>query len=223
MKLLIVEDHEPTRDLLLRSLEEAGHSVVLAVDSASALERWGEQPFELAILDVALPDGSGIDLCRALRARGLKLPILFLTAHGEVEDRISGLDAGGDDYLRKPYATAELRARIRALARRPAAAPPQRMDHGGVSIDFAARRLCRDETQVTLTAREWAVLEILATHAGQVVARQDVLQFAWPRPGAGASESLDVIVSRLRRKLGGEGAVQIRTVRGQGFVFEFAA
>src|SRR5689334_21926390 len=154
MKVLVVEDSPETRDLLRRCLEEAEHAVALApdVESGRRLALTGE--LDLAIVDVMLPDGSGVDLCRDLRAQGMNVPVLFLTARGEVEDRIAGLDAGGDDYLRKPFAIAELRARIRALGRRRRAASPRVLCQAGTTIDFAARRLVRDGSEVTLTARE---------------------------------------------------------------------
>jgi DNA-binding response OmpR family regulator len=223
MKILIVEDSPPTRDLLQRSLEESGHSVSLASRLSTGTRLALEGDFELAIVDVMLPDGSGLELCRAARGRGLSLPILILSARSEVEDRIAGLDAGGDDYLRKPFALGELRARIRALGRRATLAPPAEIRSGGTIIDLAGRRLTRDGQEVTLTAREWTVLDVLAEHVGRVVARSEVISIAWPRPGPGASESLDVIVSRLRRKLGDGSALRIRTVRGQGFVLEVPA
>jgi two-component system copper resistance phosphate regulon response regulator CusR len=182
-----------------------------------------EGDFELAIVDVMLPDGSGLDLCRAVRERNLPLPLLILSARSEVEDRIAGLDAGGDDYLRKPFALGELRARIRALGRRTSITRPAQIRSGNTVIDLAGRRLTCLGEEVTLTAREWLVLDVLAEHAGRVVARSEVIGSAWPRPGPGVSESLDVIVSRLRRKLGDAGALRIRTVRGQGFVLEMPA
>lgn len=219
MNILVVEDDDAARHLLQRALEEAGHAVALAPDVTRGLPLALEGGFDLAILDVMLPDGSGIELCRELRSQGRTLPVLFLTARGEVEDRIAGLDAGGDDYLRKPFAIAELRARIRALSRRRFTAPPTEMRHGGTTIDFAARRLSSAGRDVTLTAREWAVLDVLAERVGHVVSRAEVIEAAWPRPGPGASESLDVIASRLRRKLGEDGP-RVRTVRGQGFVLE---
>jgi len=221
MRILIVEDSPPTRDLLKRALEDSGHRVSLADRVAAAHRMTEANDFELAIVDVMLPDGSGIDLCRDLRARGFRAPILFLTARGELEDRIAGLDAGGDDYLGKPFAMAELRARVRALGRRRDATPPTRIQHGGTVVDFASRRLSRAGEDVTITAREWAVLDALAAHVGHVVSRGDVLAAAWPRPGPGASGSLDVIVSRLRQKLGD--GPRIRTVRGQGYVLEVPA
>jgi len=220
MRILVVEDDAATRDLLQRSLEDAGHEVTVVERCEDGL-RWGlDGPCELAIVDVMLPDGSGLDLCRALHAGGLRAPILFLTARGEVEDRIAGLDAGGDDYLRKPFAIAELRARIRALARRGGLGPPPSVSCGDVVIDFAARSLRAAGRAVTLTAREWAVLDILAAHAGRMVTRTELIDSAWPHPGEGASESLDVIVSRLRRKLGEGRGPRIRTVRGEGLILE---
>jgi DNA-binding response OmpR family regulator len=223
MRILIVEDSPPTRDMLKRALEQSGHRVSLAGRVAGALRMAEAEEFDLAILDVMLPDGSGIELCRDLRASGFLAPILFLSARGEVQDRVAGLDAGGDDYLRKPFSMVELRARLRALGRRPAATPPTRIQHAGTVLDFASRRLIRDGEDITITAREWAVLDALAAHLGHVVSRADVLTAAWPRPGPGASGSLDVIVSRLRQKLGASDGPRIRTVRGQGFVLEMPA
>ncbi len=219
MRVLVVEDSLETRDLLCRTLEEAGHEVTAVANLGDALRAVESGNLEVAIVDVMLPDGSGVEFCRELRGRGVPLPILFLTARGEVEDRIAGLDAGGDDYLRKPFAIAELRARVRALGRRgrPAAAAPLRS--GDVSLDFAARRMTRAGAEITLTAREWAVLRLLADRPGEAVARRDILESAWPHPGPGASESLDVIVSRLRRKLGA-GGPRLRTLRGEGFLLE---
>jgi two-component system copper resistance phosphate regulon response regulator CusR len=224
MRILVVEDSPPARDLVRRSLEDAGHEVTLASRVSTGLRLATSAPFEVIVLDVMLPDGDGLALCRTLRARGVQTPILFLTARGEVHDRISGLDAGADDYLRKPFALAELHARIRALGRRQGVAAPARLESGAIRIDFAARRLERAGQTVPLTGREWAVLEVLAARAGRVVPRHEVLDAAWPEPHPTASESLDVIVSRLRRKLGqSEEQTWIRTVRGEGYVFEVTA
>ena len=220
MRILVVEDSPATLDLLQRSLAEAEHIVTPVTTFAAGLRAAFEAEFDLAILDVMLPDGSGLDLCRELRARGLRFPILFLTARGDVGDRITGLDAGGDDYLRKPFAIAELRARIRALGRRGGLAPPSRLISGETSIDFLARSLRRDGQEIPLTAREWAVLEVLAANKGRVVTRDEAIEYAWPDPGPGAAESFVVIVSRLRRKLGSVDGIRIRTVRGEGLILE---
>lgn len=224
MRILVIEDSPPTRDLLKRSIEGAGHSVATAARVSTGLELATTEEFEVIIIDVMLPDGSGLDLCRDLRRHGVASPILFLTAKGEVGDRVAGLDAGADDYLRKPFALAELHARLRALGRRRGLAPPARVAWDEIAIDFTARRIEQSGREVPLTAREWAVLEMLAARPGRVVPREDLLDAAWGDAGPAASESLDVIVSRLRRKLGPPGHPDeggpIRTVRGLGYVFE---
>jgi DNA-binding response OmpR family regulator len=221
VRILVIEDSPPTRDLLLRSLESAGHEVITAARVSTGRKLATAGGFDVLVIDIMLPDGSGLDLCREIRNDGIDTPILFLTARGEVSDRVSGLDAGGDDYLRKPFAIAELLARLRALGRRRGLAPPSRIETEGVIIDFAARRLRRGSTEVTLTPREWAVLEVLASRAGRVVAREDLLEAVWGDTSRGASESLEVIVSRIRQKFGREEeGTWIRTARGQGYIFE---
>lgn len=188
---------------------------------SSGLRHATTAEFDVIVLDRMLPDGEGLDLCRQLRAEGVSTPILCLTARGEVGDRIEGLDAGADDYLRKPFALAELRARVRALGRRAGRAAPGILESGSVRIDFSSRRFEREGREFPLTAREWAVLEVLVAKAGRVVGRRDLLEDVWHDAGRGASESLDVILSRLRRKLGRpEDGCTIRTVRGEGFLFE---
>jgi two-component system OmpR family response regulator len=221
VRVLVIEDSAPTRDLLSRSLGDAGMTVVTAARFATGLRQAMTGEFEIVVLDLMLPDGDGLDLCRELRGAGITTPILCLSARSDVSDRVRGLDAGADDYLRKPFALAELHARIRALARRSGDSPPARLEAGGLSIDFAGRRLSYRGRMVPLTAREWAVLELLASRAGRVVTRRELLENAWPRVSRAASESLDVILSRLRRKLGrAEDGCSIRTVRGEGLVFE---
>src|SRR5262249_27253398 len=149
--------------------------------------------FDAIVLDIMLPDGSGLELCREFRAHGVLTPILFLSARGDVEHRISGLDAGGDDYLGKPFALAELQARLRALGRRHGLTPPERLEAGGTCIDFTARRLVTDGVEVPLTAREWGVLELLAGRRGRLVSRDELLETLWGERGPEASASLDVI------------------------------
>ncbi len=224
MRVLVVEDHAPTRDLLVRALGEAGIEVTTAARVTTGLRHALAQTFDVIVLDLMLPDGSGLDLCRQVRARGVTTPVLCLTALGEVSDRVEGLDAGADDYLRKPFALAELRARIRALARRSVEPPTAPIELEGLTIDFSSRRVVRQGTTVTLTAREWAVLDALASHPGRIVPRMDLLKRGWKDTGRSASESLDVILSRLRRKLGTPGCgCAIRTLRGQGFIFEIGS
>lgn len=217
MRVLVVEDHPPTRELLERSLSAAGFEARSAATLAQGLDRAREGPFDVLVLDVMLPDGDGYALCRALRTEGVLTPILFLTARGEVEDRIRGLDAGGDDYLRKPFALAELHARLRALGRRQGVAPPSQLRSGDTFIDFTARRMMRAGAEVPLTAREWAVLEMLAARPGRVVSRDELLEAHWGDVSEAAAESLAVIVSRLRRKLAASAGCSVQTVRGSGY------
>src|SRR4051812_26616552 len=146
MRVLIVDDHSPTRDLLMRSMARAGHDVVGEANCAEAAARLAAQHFEVMVLDVMLPDGSGMDLCKSLRQSGCSTPILLLTARGEVGDRVAGLDAGADDYLAKPFAIAELVARVRALARRGPSFRSEAIELGLLRLDLAGRKVTLDGT-----------------------------------------------------------------------------
>lgn len=224
MKILLVEDHIPTRQLISRSIESQGQTVDGVGRMADGLRRATEARFDVIVIDIELPDGSGLDLCRDLRRQGIRTPILFLTARGEVEDRVDGLDAGADDYLKKPFALSELNARLRALSRRSQSRAPLQLRGEGWSIDFAKRRMMSGSGEIPLTAREWSLLEQLANRRGQMVPRTALLEAAWGDANPAASDSLDVIVSRLRRKLGMlPSGPAVRTLRGQGFVLETAA
>jgi len=221
VRVLIIEDSAPTRSLLVRALQSERMTVETASRLSTGLRQAMAERYDVIVLDLMLPDGDGLDLCRRLRAEGVPTPVLCLTARGDVADRVQGLDAGADDYMKKPFALAELHARVRALARRQGLTPPRRVAAGAVRMDFTARRLERGGREVPLTAREWAVLEALVAKRGRMVARADLLDGIWHGTGRSESESLDVILSRLRRKLGGEReGCSIRTVRGEGFVFE---
>ena len=213
MRVLVVDDHEEVRDLLLRSLRRDGHEVASASTVSEARDRLHDDVMDVVVLDVALPDGSGIDLCRALRGEGVGTPVLLLTAHAAVPERVAGLDAGADDYLVKPFAVSELRARVRALGRRGPELRPLEIRSGEARLDFRARRAERAGTEVPLTAREWSLLELLAARGERVVARAEIIELLWRDASAGAS-SLEVLVARIRRKLGEQA---LRTMRGYGY------
>lgn len=217
MRLLLVDDSEALLDLVSRAFSREGHEVRTAVDLKSARTAVAEEQPEVAIFDLALPDGTGIELCQELRDAGHEFPILLLTAHGEVHRRVEGLNAGADDFLSKPFAMAELRARVRALGRRGPIARTSSLHMGSSQVDLTAHRVYRDGQEVPVTAREWAILEILASRKGRVVERTHILQTIWDELSDGASSSLDVIMGRLRRKLGGD---FIRTVRGKGYLLD---
>lgn len=213
MRVLVVDDHVEVLDLLRRALSAEGHQVETAASVAEARAQLVTPP-DVIVLDVALPDGSGVDLCRELRHEGMRLPILLLTAQSDVPRRVAGLEAGADDFLAKPFAVAELRARVRALGRRGPLPRPTVIRAGEVELDLAGRRAVVEDRDVAITAREWSVLELLASRSGRVVARDAILEAIWGDVTDGASASLDVIVGRIRRKLGPD---LIRTVRGMGY------
>jgi DNA-binding response OmpR family regulator len=221
MRLLVVDDDAELRDLLVRALERDQHRVT-AVPSVELAHRVLEKgATDLIVLDLALPDGTGIGLCQELRKSGSEIPVLMLTAHSEVGQRVRALDAGADDFLAKPFALAELRARVRALGRRSGLADgvskTPRWVHEDTVIDCAARRATRGSKLVTLTAREWTILEALARQPRRVVTRTALLTEGWGDAGSASAASLEVLIGRIRRKLGEN---LIRTVRGEGYVLE---
>lgn len=213
MRVLIVDDEADVRSVVARALRADGHAVTTAEDLDSARERAAEGA-DLIVLDLRLPDGFGLELCRELRAEGATIPILLLTALSQVALRVEGLDAGADDFLAKPFAVAELRARVRALGRRGALPRGLMYTREDVVLDFAGRHATRAEHDVAITAKEWAILEILVRRAGRVVSRIDLLESVWGEASKTASSSMEVLVGRLRRKLGSD---LIRTLRGEGY------
>lgn len=214
MRILVVDDDPELADLLQRALARDGHALELAGSIAEAEAcALGAEP-DVVVLDVGLPDGSGLELCRGWRAAGRKTPILLLTAHGDVHQRVEGLDAGADDFLAKPFAVAELRARVRALGRRRERASEVLRQIGDVELDVSSRRAKRSGAPVELTAKEWAVLETIAAADGRVVQRSRLLEQVWGDATDANSATLDVLVTRIRRKLGKR---VLRTVRGEGY------
>jgi len=213
MRVLVVDDEAEVRSVVARALRADGHAVTTAEDLASARERIAEGT-ELVVLDLRLPDGFGLTLCRELRAEGSTVPILLLTALSQVALRVEGLDSGADDFLAKPFAVAELRARVRALGRRGTLPRGLTYTLEDVVLDFAGRHAMRAGKDVAITAREWAILEMLVRRAGRVVSRLELLECVWGESSETASSSMEVLVGRLRRKLGSD---LIRTLRGEGY------
>jgi two-component system, OmpR family, response regulator len=217
MKLLVVDDSPEVLDLVGRALAKDGHEVTFAASIAEARAAVASEPPDVVVLDLALPDGTGIELCRTLRDEGKRFPIILLTAHGEVPRRVAGLDAGADDFLAKPFAVAELRARVRALGRRGPIERPTSVSVGEATLDLAARKASRRGRDVPITAREWSVLELLVARRGRIVERSAILELVWDEVTDRSSSSLDVIITRIRRKLGSDA---IRTVRGEGYTID---
>jgi len=217
MRVLVVEDHEETRGTIEAILREAGYAVVQAGTIAEARGLLQPGGIAVIVLDWMLPDGSGPDLSAELRAGGDSTPILMLTARAGVEDRVVGLDAGADDYLKKPFAAAELVARVRALLRRGPRLVESRVTLGPIEIRPASRLAIASGRELPLTAREFDILEVLARHRGRVVTRSNLMIAVWG-DDENAGESLDVLLTRLRRKLAEAGAPDaIRTHRGVGY------
>lgn len=222
MRILVVEDSAETRRMVQRVLEEAGHEADGAADLEAARKKAARGAYAAIVLDWMLPDGSGIALCREMRAAGDATPVLMLTARGDVEDRVTGLDSGADDYLRKPFAVAELLARLRALLRRGPRLDTDTVRIGGLEIRLSERRVLAEETEIPLTPREFAILELLLRRRGHAVSRTDILEVVWGEETRGAEASLEVLIGRLRRKLlSREGDGPIRTHRGFGYSIDF--
>jgi two-component system OmpR family response regulator len=218
MRILVVEDDVKLSRAMARGLRHEGHAVDTAADGDQALYLASLSAYDAVVLDVLIPAPDGMEVCRNLRASGSTVPILMLTARGSVDDRITGLDAGADDYLAKPFEFGELLARLRALLRRAPAERPARLEAGDLIVDPATHAVERGGTAVTLTAREFRVLEYLARRAGEVVTRTDLLEHVWDQNYPGSTNIVDVYVGYLRKKLEQPfGRPLIRTVRGVGF------
>ncbi len=220
MHLLLVEDDERLARALTRLLEEDRHIVEHAPDGRTGLELASAlDGLDVVILDLGLPDMSGLDVARRLRTDGIDVAILMLTARDTVSDRVTGLDAGADDYVVKPFAYAEVAARLRALGRRAEPGPRRsepRLSAGAITLDEASRRVTVHGRNVDLSPREFSLLEALLRHAGQALSRDQLLDHAWPFSVAVTPNAVDAYVHYLRTKLGEAGA-QIETVRGIGY------
>jgi two-component system OmpR family response regulator len=221
MRVLVVEDDAKLARAIARGLRHEGYAVDLVGDGEAALMSAGVWSYDAIVLDVMLPERDGLDVCATLRGRDCWAPILMLTARGQVGDRIRGLDVGADDYLSKPFDFGELLARLRALVRRAPASRPVRLEVGDLVVDPSTHEVSRAGVPVTLTAREFAVLEYLARHAGQAITRTAVLDHVWDENFEGATNIVDVYVGYLRRKLEQPfDRPLIRTIRGVGYALE---
>ncbi|MBV9485369.1 MAG: response regulator transcription factor [Frankiaceae bacterium] len=220
MRILIVDDDPDVVAFVSAALQREGHAVDTAATGDDALWLAREAPFDAIVLDINIPSLDGVEVCTQLREQQNWTPILLLTGRAEVSDRVRGLDAGADDYLVKPFAVAELRARLRALVRRGAPARPALLCAGDVVIDPAAHRVQRCGQEVHLTAREYTLLEVLVRNADAVVTRDDIVAKLWDFAAEVGSNVVDVTVRRLREKIDRPfGAASIATVRGSGYIF----
>ena len=224
MKILVVDDEPAVRESLRRALELEGYRVDLAIDGEQALEQAGaaDEPDAL-ILDVLMPGIDGLEVCRRLRAEGSTVPVLMLTARAEVDSRVAGLDAGADDYLPKPFALAELLARLRALLRRAGTGDDDVLRFADLELEPGTREVRRGGNAVELTRTEFALLELFLRNPRQVLTRSVIFERVWGYDFGPSSNSLDVYIGYLRRKTEEGGATRlIHTVRGVGYALREA-
>ena len=220
-RILVVEDEQKVAAAVREGLQSEGYDVTVETTGEAAFFRINAEKFELILLDLGLPGRDGLDILRVMREAGVATPVLVLTARDTVGDRVQGLNSGADDYLVKPFAFAELLARIQAVLRRGRTAEPQRLAIGDLEIEAAARTVTRGGEAVDLTVKEFELLVYLTRHARHVVSRDTLVREVWRETAASTTLNniIDVHVSRLRRKIDREGSVKlIHTVRGVGFV-----
>ena len=220
MRLLLVEDDAALRLGLARQLENEGYRVDQAKDGEEGLFLAREYPFDLAIVDLGLPKLNGLTIVQRLRAEGRTMPLLILTARGSWQDKVSGLEAGADDYVTKPFEYPELAARVKALLRRSMKAASEVVAFGPISLDFSAQAVKLDGEALELTAFEYRLLEFLVRERARVVPKQELADYLDPHGEDRDSNVLEVLIGRLRRKLDPEGKLApIETVRGRGYRF----
>jgi DNA-binding response OmpR family regulator len=218
MRVLVVEDERKVASFVARALRENAYAVDIAESGEKALELAFDYSYDVILLDVRLPGMSGIEVCRALRQRGVETPILMLTARGLVEQRVEGLDAGADDYLVKPFALAELSARVRALIRRGFHKSDARLRYADLDLDRHRRRATRGQVDVPLTSKEFALLEFLMLRAPDPVTRSEIVEHVWDCHFDSETNLVEVYINRLRQKIDQDHPAKlIHTLRGVGY------
>ncbi len=218
MRILLVEDEHRVASFVARALREQAYAVDIAETGERALSLACQSCYDTILLDLRLPDGDGIEVCRALRDKGVNSPVLMLTARGLVEQRVEGLDAGADDYLTKPFAIAELLARVRALVRRGFHKSAPTLRSGDLELDRHRRRVQRKGTPIPLTSKEFALLELLLLRAPEIVPRSEILEHVWDAHFDSGTNLVEVYIKRLRQKIDhDQDAKIIHTVRGVGY------
>jgi two-component system copper resistance phosphate regulon response regulator CusR len=208
-------------NVIAKGLREHSYAVDVATDGDAGLYQTSVNDYDLIVLDVLLPNRDGFEVCRELRSRGITTPILMLTARAAIDDRITGFDAGADDYLTKPFSFRELLARIRALLRRDTHLRPDVFQIEDLTVDSASHRVSRASREIDLTAKEYALLEYLASRQGQLVSRSDIAAHVWDDSFDPFSNTIEVYINRLRKKIDdGHSTRLLHTRRGEGYILE---
>ena len=219
MRILLVEDDAMLADALARAFTQSAHTVDVISNGEDADKALLAAEYDIVVLDIGLPQIDGLEVLRRLRARRSSVPVLLMTARDAIEERVSGLDRGADDYITKPFHLSELEARVRALIRRAHLSATADLIHGRLRLDTAGRRLFCDDQPMDLSAREFAVVELLFMRLGKVVTKQQIVENLYGWEDASSSNTIEVFIYRLRKKLEASG-VDIRTIRGMGYLIE---
>jgi len=220
MKILLIEDNQKLSGYLKKAFKNKSYTVECAYDGETGekFATWNE--YDLIILDIMLPKKDGISICRSLRDQSINIPVIMLTAKGELDDKVEGLDSGADDYLVKPFELKELLARIRALLRRPQEKMNEVLEAQDIKLDNAQHRVEKNGRFLSLTLKEYAVLEYLISNKGQVLTRDQILDHCWDFDFDSFSNIVDAYIKQLRKKLGNKNEKYIKTVRGVGYKFQ---
>lgn len=219
VRILLVEDEPDVAQLLAKGLREQSYAVDVAEDGETASYQAQVNDYDLVVLDVMLPRRDGFEVCRELRAAHLSVPVLMLTARDDVQDRITGLDSGADDYLVKPFDFHELLARVRALLRRGQSLQPETIEIADLNLNLRSHEVRRDGKLIQLTAKEYALLEYLARRSGTVISRSEIAEHVWDENFDPFSNLIEVYIQRVRRKIDdGQELKLIRTLRGEGYM-----
>lgn len=220
MRILVVEDNQKLAGYIKKALEQNSYSVDCVYDGKIAEDRIAYGEYDLVILDIMLPNKDGISVCRELRKQDINTPIIMLTARGELDDKVEGLDAGADDYLLKPFELKEFLARVRALLRRPKLKTPEILNAQDISIDGASHIVQKGDNELALTLKEFAVLEYLIRNKSKPVTREQILDHCWDFAFDSFSNIVDVYIKQLRQKLHDKDEQYIKTIRGLGYQFQ---
>jgi heavy metal response regulator len=221
MRILIVEDDEKVASFIKKGLEEEQHAVDVSHDGEDGAHWARENPYDLIILDVMLPKKDGLQVCREVRGAGVHTPVLMLTARDRLEDKVTGLDAGADDYLTKPFSFEELLARVRALLRRSQDYRGKSLRVGDLVLDPSSRKVARDGKEITLTGKEYALLEYFMRNAGRVLTETQIIEHVWDMNYESMANTVNVYIHHLRSKIDrGFDAKLLHTIRGMGFVMK---